>query len=65
MFTLFAEKADVSVGVLLVAFGNVRSSPACGVPCGLQFVAVVNFLGSGATVDLEDWQVEQIPEPGD
>jgi transcriptional antiterminator RfaH len=30
-----------------------------------QFVAVVNFLGSGATVDLEDWQVEQIPEPGD
>jgi transcription antitermination factor NusG len=25
-----------------------------------QFVAVVQFLGSGATVDLEDWQVEQI-----
>ena len=29
-----------------------------------QFVAVVHFLGSGATVDLEDWQVEQIPEEG-
>jgi transcriptional antiterminator RfaH len=27
-----------------------------------QFVAVVHFLGSGATVDLEDWQVEQVPE---
>jgi transcriptional antiterminator RfaH len=25
-----------------------------------QFVAVVNFLGSGATVDLEDWQVERL-----
>lgn len=25
-----------------------------------QFVAVVQFLGSGAAVDLEDWQVEQI-----
>jgi transcriptional antiterminator RfaH len=25
-----------------------------------QFVAVVQFLGRGATVDLEDWQVEQI-----
>jgi transcription antitermination factor NusG len=25
-----------------------------------QFVAIVQFLGSGATVDLEDWQVEQI-----
>ncbi|MDR3637690.1 MAG: transcription termination/antitermination NusG family protein [Isosphaeraceae bacterium] len=25
-----------------------------------QFVAVVNFLGRGATVDLEDWQAEQI-----
>ncbi|MFO0954061.1 MAG: antitermination protein NusG, partial [Isosphaeraceae bacterium] len=25
-----------------------------------QFVAVVHFLGSGATVDLEDWQVEQL-----
>jgi transcriptional antiterminator RfaH len=23
-----------------------------------QFVAVVHFLGRGATVDLEDWQVE-------
>lgn len=29
-----------------------------------QFVAVVHFLGSGAMVDLEDWQVEQlIDEP--
>ena len=28
-----------------------------------QFVAVVGFLGRGATVDLEDWQVEQIVEP--
>jgi transcriptional antiterminator RfaH len=28
-----------------------------------QFVAVVRFLGRGATVDLEDWQVEQIAEP--
>ena len=27
-----------------------------------QFVAVVHFLGSGATVDLEDWQVEQLPD---
>jgi transcriptional antiterminator RfaH len=25
-----------------------------------QFVAVVHFLGRGATVDLEDWQVEQV-----
>ncbi len=25
-----------------------------------QFVAVVNFLGRGATVDLENWQVEQV-----
>jgi transcriptional antiterminator RfaH len=25
-----------------------------------QFVAVVRFLGRGATVDLEDWQVERI-----
>jgi transcription antitermination factor NusG len=30
-----------------------------------QFVAVVRFLGSGATVDLEDWQVEQIPDEPD
>lgn len=28
-----------------------------------QFVALVHFLGSGATVDLEDWQVEQLPDP--
>ncbi|MGE3820365.1 MAG: transcription termination/antitermination protein NusG [Isosphaeraceae bacterium] len=27
-----------------------------------QFVALVRFLGSGATVDLEDWQVERLPE---
>lgn len=27
-----------------------------------QFVAVVQFLGRGATVDLEDWQVEQLPD---
>lgn len=27
-----------------------------------QFVAVVHFLGSGATVDLEDWQVEQVTD---
>ncbi len=27
-----------------------------------QFVAVVSFLGRGATVDLEDWQVEQVAE---
>jgi transcriptional antiterminator RfaH len=26
-----------------------------------QFVAVVHFLGRGATVDLQDWQVETIP----
>jgi transcriptional antiterminator RfaH len=25
-----------------------------------QFVAVVRFLGRGATVDLQDWQVEQV-----
>ena len=29
-----------------------------------QFVAVVNFLGVGATVDLEDWQVEQVNPDG-
>jgi len=28
-----------------------------------QFVAVVRFLGRGATVNLEDWQVEQVHEP--
>lgn len=28
-----------------------------------QFVAVVQFLGRGATVDLEDWQVEPAPAP--
>jgi transcriptional antiterminator RfaH len=28
-----------------------------------QFVAVVRFLGRGATVDLEDWQVEQVANP--
>jgi transcription antitermination factor NusG len=27
-----------------------------------QFVAVVQFLGRGATVDLEDWQVEQVAQ---
>jgi transcription antitermination factor NusG len=27
-----------------------------------QFVAVVQFLGRGATVDLQDWQVEQVSE---
>jgi transcriptional antiterminator RfaH len=27
-----------------------------------QFVALVRFLGRGATVDLQDWQVEQVPE---
>jgi len=27
-----------------------------------QFVAVVQFLGRGATVDLEDWQVELVEE---
>jgi transcriptional antiterminator RfaH len=27
-----------------------------------QFVAVVQFLGRGATVDLQDWQVEQIAD---
>ena len=27
-----------------------------------QFVALVHFLGSGATVDLEDWQVEKVPD---
>ncbi len=27
-----------------------------------QFFAVVRFLGRGATVDLEDWQVEQVAE---
>ncbi len=27
-----------------------------------QLVAVVHFLGRGATVDLQDWQVEQIDE---
>jgi transcription antitermination factor NusG len=30
-----------------------------------QFLAVVRFLGRGATVDLEDWQVEQVPETDD
>lgn len=27
-----------------------------------QFVAVVQFLGRGATVDLQDWQVEKVEE---
>ena len=27
-----------------------------------QFLAVVNFLGRGATVDLRDWQVERVEE---
>lgn len=27
-----------------------------------QFVAVVQFLGRGATVDLQDWQVEQVAD---
>ncbi len=27
-----------------------------------QFVAVVRFLGRGAMVDLQDWQVEQVVE---
>ena len=27
-----------------------------------QFVALVHFLSSGATVDLEDWQVEQVAD---
>jgi transcriptional antiterminator RfaH len=27
-----------------------------------RFVAVIGFLGRGATVDLEDWQVERLPE---
>jgi transcriptional antiterminator RfaH len=27
-----------------------------------QFVAVVEFLGRGATVDLQDWQVELVPD---
>ena len=27
-----------------------------------QFVAVVRFLGRGAMVDLQDWQVEQVAE---
>ncbi len=27
-----------------------------------QFVAVVQFLGRGATVDLQDWQVERVEE---
>jgi transcription antitermination factor NusG len=30
-----------------------------------HFAAVVHFLGSGATVDLEDWQVEKIEEDTD
>jgi transcriptional antiterminator RfaH len=28
-----------------------------------RFVAMVNFLGSGAVVDLEDWQVERVDPP--
>jgi transcriptional antiterminator RfaH len=27
-----------------------------------QFVAIVHFLGRGATVELEDWQVERVPD---
>jgi transcriptional antiterminator RfaH len=27
-----------------------------------QFVALVQFLGRGATVDLQDWQVEQVSQ---
>jgi transcriptional antiterminator RfaH len=27
-----------------------------------QFIAMVNFLGRGAMVDLQDWQVERVIE---
>ena len=27
-----------------------------------RFVALVRFLGRGATVDLQDWQVEPVPD---
>lgn len=30
-----------------------------------QFVAVVDFLGRGASVELQDWQVEALPEPNE
>ncbi|MFO0891019.1 MAG: transcription termination/antitermination NusG family protein [Isosphaeraceae bacterium] len=46
---------------------RIRSGPLAGVEGTVirrgkrdQFVAVVRFLGRGAVVDLEDWQVEQI-----
>ena len=29
-----------------------------------RFVAVVDFLGCGGVVDLEDWQVERVADPG-
>src|SRR5262249_28739447 len=44
MLMLFAVNAVVSAGALLVAFGKTRSSPVCGTPTGLQFVAVVNVV---------------------
>ncbi len=48
---------------------RIRSGPLTGIEGTVirrgkrdQFVAVVQFLGRGATVDLEDWQVEIIQE---
>jgi transcriptional antiterminator RfaH len=48
---------------------RIKSGPLAGIEGTVmrrgkrdQFVAVVQFLGRGATVDLEDWQVERVEE---
>lgn len=48
---------------------RIRSGPLMGIEGIImrrgkreQFVAVVQFLGRGATVDLEDWQVERVDD---
>ena len=45
-----------------IATGSADRDRRHGDPAGKrdQFVAVVQFLGRGATVDLQDWQVETI-----
>jgi len=60
-----APEASVPVGARV----RIMTGPLTGVEGTVirrgkrdQFVALVRFLGRGATVDLEDWQVEQVAE---
>jgi len=48
---------------------RIKTGPLCGIEGTVvrrgkrdQFIAVVQFLGRGATVDLEDWQVDRIED---